>query len=58
MEETSSLRIELIESLDDFPREADFDYDAIIYDLENQINLLSSQAGELDYLVSAASGLL
>lgn len=36
----------------------DFDLDRIIYDLDNQIELLSSQADNLDYLVSAASGIL
>lgn len=36
----------------------DFDLDRIIYDLDNQIELLSSQADNLDYLVSVASGIL
>ena len=38
--------------------ETDFDLDRIIYDLDNQIELLSSQADNLDYLVSVASGIL
>lgn len=36
----------------------DFDLDRIIYDLDNQIELLSSKADNLDYLVSVASGIL
>ena len=35
-----------------------FDLDQIIYDLDSQIELLSSQADTLDYLVAAASGVL
>lgn len=38
--------------------ETDFDLDRIIYDLDNQIELLSSQAESLDYLLSVASGIL
>lgn len=36
----------------------DFDLDRIIYDFDNQIELLSSQADNLDYLISVASGIL
>lgn len=35
-----------------------FDLDQIIYDLDSQIDLLSSQADTLDYLVAVASGIL
>lgn len=35
-----------------------FDLDQIIYDLDSQIELLSSQADTLDYLVAVASGIL
>ncbi|MBO5317127.1 MAG: hypothetical protein J6A74_01640 [Oscillospiraceae bacterium] len=35
-----------------------FDLDQIIYDLDSQIELLSSQADTLDYLVAVASGVL
>ena len=37
---------------------SEYDLDKIIYDLNSQIELLSSQADSLDYLVSIASGLL
>ena len=37
---------------------ANFDLDQLIYDLDNQIELLSSQADTLDYLISVASGIL
>lgn len=36
----------------------EFDFDKIIFDLDNQIDLLSSKADKYDYLVSASSGLL
>lgn len=36
----------------------EFDLDRIIYDLNGQIDLLSSQADNLDYLVAVASGIL
>lgn len=36
----------------------DWDLDRIIYDLDGQIDLLSSQADTLDYLISVASGIL
>lgn len=34
------------------------DFDAVIYDLDKQIELLSSQADKWDYLVAVASGIL
>lgn len=34
------------------------DLDAVIYDLDKQIELLSSQADKWDYLVAVASGIL
>lgn len=58
MKETNNLQIELKDSLDNLAYDIEFDFDAIIYDFENELNLLSSQADHLDYLVSAASGLL
>lgn len=36
----------------------EFDLDRIIYDLDSQIDLLSSQADKLDYLISISSGML
>lgn len=57
MSEMDILQIEL-----KFYREAGFnednDLDRIIFDLDSQIDLLSSQADKFDYLVSAASGVL
>lgn len=38
--------------------ESEYDLDRIIYDLDSQIDLLSSHADTLDYLVSIASGML
>ena len=38
--------------------DADYDLDKIIYDLNSQIDLLSSQADKFDYLVSIGSGVL
>ena len=35
-----------------------YDLNEIIFDLDSQIKILSSQADKLDYLVSIASGLL
>lgn len=35
----------------------DFDFDKIIFDLDEKIDLLSSQADNLDYLIAIASGL-
>lgn len=35
----------------------DFDFDKIIFDLDEEIDLLSSQADKLDYLIAIASGL-
>ncbi|NLJ41123.1 MAG: hypothetical protein GX352_05880 [Clostridiales bacterium] len=37
---------------------SEYDLDRIIYDLDSDIDLLSSQADKLDYLVSVGSGLL
>ena len=36
----------------------DWDLDRIIYDLDGQIDLLSSQADTLNYLISVANGIL
>ena len=37
---------------------SEYDLGRIIYDLDSDIDLLSSQADKLDYLVSVGSGLL
>lgn len=36
----------------------EFDFDRIIYDLDSQIELLSSQADSMDYIVAIASGIV
>ncbi|MDO4633911.1 MAG: hypothetical protein Q4B01_08660 [Eubacteriales bacterium] len=41
-----------------FHEGADYDFDAIICDLDSQINLIRSKADKLDYIVSLASGVL
>ena len=38
--------------------DAEYDFDRVIYGLDSQIDLLSSQADKLDYLVSIGSGVL
>lgn len=42
---------------DSFIGSKDFDFDKISYDLNSQIELLSSQADNLDYVVAIASGI-
>lgn len=41
-----------------YDTDPEFDLDKIIFDLDGQIELLSSQADKLDYLVAVASGVL
>ena len=43
---------------DSFIGSKEFDFDKIIYDLNSQIELLSSQADNLDYVVAIASGIV
>lgn len=42
---------------DDFIGSQEYDFDKTIYDLNSQIELLSSQADKLDYVVAIASGI-
>ena len=56
-DESESLLIDLA-PYDKSPSDADYDLDRIVYDLDSQIDMLSSQADKLDYLVSIGSGLL
>ena len=37
---------------------SEFDFDKIIFDLDSKIEMLSSQADSLEYIVAAASGVL
>lgn len=55
MDDIRDLTIELI-SNNEF--DSNYDLDRIIYDLDKQIDLLSSNADSLDYLISVGSGLL
>lgn len=55
-EEKVDIRYELI-SYDGFIGSQEFDFDKTIYDLNSQIELLSSQADYLDYVVAIASGI-
>jgi hypothetical protein len=57
MNETDNLQIEL-KPYNEAAINTEYDLDRIIFDLDSQIELLSSQADNLDYLVSVASGVL
>jgi hypothetical protein len=57
MYENENLKIE-IAPYDELTHSVDYDLDRIIYDLNSQIDLLSSQADKFDYLVSIGSGVL
>lgn len=57
MEVDKNLQIKL-DLYDEGVPETDYDLNRIIYDLDSQIDLLSSQADKFDYLVSIGSGLL
>ena len=50
------IKYELI-PYDNFKDSQEFDFDKNIYDLNSQIELLSSQADNLDYIVAIASGI-
>ena len=57
MREIDNLHVEL-KQYDDSSFISEYDLDRIIYDLDSQIDLLSSQADKYDYLVSIGSGVL
>jgi len=57
MQENNAFNIE-IKLYDDNTFNAEYDLDRIIFDLDSQISLLSSQADKFDYLVSVGSGVL
>ena len=56
-EDIFDIKCKLI-SYDSFIGSKDFDFDKIIYDLNSQIELLSSRADNLDYVVAIASGIV
>ena len=55
-EENSDIKFELI-PYDGFIGSQEFDFDKTIYGLNSQIELLSSQADNLDYVVAIASSI-
>lgn len=55
-EDYTNLKYELI-PYDNFVGSDAFDFNKTIYDLNSQIELLSSQADNLDYIVAVASGI-
>ena len=57
MNEISKIEVSLVPN-EQYVGNPEFDLDIIIYDLDGQIELLSSQADTIDYLVSIASGVL
>lgn len=56
-EDNLNIKCELI-SDDEFIGSSEFDFDKIIFDLNSQIDLLSSQADSLDYIVAISSGIV
>lgn len=57
MPDRSDLKIEL-KPYGESVIETDYNLDKVIYDLDNDIDLLSSQADQLDYIISIGSGVL
>ncbi len=56
MEQTQNIQVEIIS--DEALKQRDYDFDQLIYDVDTQLDLLSSHADKLDCLVAIASGLL
>lgn len=56
-EENMDIKYELI-PYDDFLGKEEFDFDKIIYDLNSEIDLLSSNLDDLDYIIAIASGIV
>ncbi|WP_333648665.1 hypothetical protein [Lacrimispora sp.] len=54
---TTDLQIEIM-SYDNFEKSVAYDLDRILFDLNNKIEFLSSQADKLDYLIAIGSGVL
>ena len=57
MTENDNLQVEL-QQYKESAFNSEYDIDRIIYDLDSQIDLLSSKADKLDYLVSIGSGVM
>ena len=57
MDDKKELQIELVPN-NEMAATNEYDFDKIIFDLDSQVDLLSSQADKYDYLVSVGSGIL
>lgn len=57
MKESGDLQVKIHKYTDDTSN-FEYDLDRVIYDLDTQIDLLSSQGDKLDYILSIASGVL
>lgn len=57
MDDKKQFQIKLVPN-DEMAVENEYDLDRIIFDLDSQVDLLSSQADKYDYLVSVGSGIL
>jgi hypothetical protein len=57
MDDKKQLQIELVPN-NEMAAANEYDFDKIIFDLDSQVDLLSSQADKYDYLVSVGSGIL
>ena len=57
MDDKKQLEIELVPN-NEMVVSSEYDFDKIIFDLDSQVDLLSSQADKYDYLVSVGSGIL
>ncbi len=57
MDDKKQLQIELVPN-NEMVVSNEYDFDKIIFDLDSQVDLLSSQADKYDYLVSVGSGIL
>ena len=56
MEQAQNLQVEIVS--DEALKQCDYDFDRLIYDVDTQMDLISSHADKLDCLVAVASGLL
>lgn len=56
MEQAQNLQVEIVS--DEALKQRDYDFERLIYDVDTQLDLLSSHADKLDYLVAVGSGLL
>ena len=57
MDDKNELQVKLVPN-NEMAIANEYDFDKIIFDLDSQVDLLSSQADKYDYLVSVGSGIL